>query len=540
MSKIKSLMQQLLRSPKEFPVEMALGVVFFLIAVYGTHKKGWDAALGSLTSVVNTDILAFFVPLGILSFYLGKVNRWAYWLSFLLFIPLMALNLDPFIGSTAFLFTYVLAAILLVIGRRRMDNPSFGAHVLHVVTQGAFGVVISGLLLLALMAIFGSVEYIFGLDYGPLHLYEHIWQFVGFVVAPQICCTLIAHGEDEEPLTSRVLQIILNFIVSPAIIIYTVILYVYFIKIAIEWDLPKGGVALMVMAFIAVSLAGRLLQEVLPRRYYDWFYKHFTWIALPPLLMYWIGSIYRIRHYSFTEGRFYLLVAGVLMTLFVLMLLKERSRRFQLMVLIFGIAIIVFTYIPGISAKSIGFRCQETRLHQFIDELKLNDPKTGKFREIFDRQKIARDSVLSSRFQEAISIIEYVRAGMGRKEFAKQYGKWELTTYEVAYKENAEDVSPTEFERKQAVDLRAYPQLLPKTAYETRYSEGVVTVKMDERLVMRYPIDSLVQQRPELLQKPDDIFVCRNDSLLLVLENVRISNHHVWDVGTWETHLFRK
>ena len=41
----------------------------------------------------------------------------------------------------------------------------------------------------------------------------------------------------------------------------------------------------MVMGFIVVALAGHLAQYILPRRHYDWFYRHFTWIALPPLVL---------------------------------------------------------------------------------------------------------------------------------------------------------------------------------------------------------------------------------------------------------------
>ena len=234
-----------------------------------------------------------------------------------------------------------------------MDNRSFAAHALHVVTQMFFGLLISGILTLAMLAIVYSFLYIFGLMKNEdivLYLTEFIW----FVLAPQICFTLIRQNEYKVTEPAKVLCHILNYIISPAIIIYTVILYVYFIKIVFEWDLPKGGIAWMVMAFMAVSLAGRIAQSILSQRYFDWFYRYFTLIAIPPLIMYWIGSIYRIRIYSFTESRFYLLVAGVLMTLFVLMFFKKLSRRYQLMTLIMGVAIILFTYIPGISAKSIG------------------------------------------------------------------------------------------------------------------------------------------------------------------------------------------
>ena len=293
-TKLKEIIRQLLVSPLRFPVEAALGLAFFIMAVW--HSESSYPMSETVKQLGN--ILWLFVPLMTLSFWLQRINRWVYYVSFFLFIPLMALDLEPFLETYGFRFTYVLAAILLIIGNKKLDNRSFAAHALHVVTQMFFGVMITGIFNLVVMAICASFFYIFGID-EPRHFYEHIIQFVWFVLAPQICCTFVRQNEDEVVEPFKVLRLILNFILSPAIIIYTVILYIYFIKIALEWDLPKGGVAWMVMGFISAALVGRMAQSILSQRYYDWFYRHFTLIAIPPLIMYWIGSIYRIRIYSF-------------------------------------------------------------------------------------------------------------------------------------------------------------------------------------------------------------------------------------------------
>ena len=36
-NRLKTILQQLLQSPRRFPVEMALGVVFFIIAVWDSE-----------------------------------------------------------------------------------------------------------------------------------------------------------------------------------------------------------------------------------------------------------------------------------------------------------------------------------------------------------------------------------------------------------------------------------------------------------------------------------------------------------------------
>lgn len=535
--KLKNILRLLLRSPREFPVEAAMGLAFFAIAAWHTGHNKWDEVLHQSVSGVNADILPLFVPLLVLTFWLHKVNRWAYVASGFLFLPLMALNLKPFLMTYGFGFTYVLAGILLLVSVRRMDNRSFAAHALHVVTQLFFGLVIAGIITVALLAIFASFFYIFGIKQ-PENFYIYLWEFVWFFIAPQVCCTLITQGENEVNEPARILQLILNFILSPTVIIYTVILYAYFIRIVLEWDLPKGGVAWMVMGFVTVAMAGRLMQYVLKKRYYDWFYRNFTWIAIPPLILYWIGSVYRIRLYSFTESRFYLMVAGVLMTLFVLMLLWKRSRRFQLMALIFGAAIILFTYIPGISAKSIGLSCQQKRLQQIISQLKLTDPKTGKFVDTLDLQEIRKDSVLCDQYREACSLIAYVRNDVGRDAFEQQYGKWQW--YDSQFDSDRFDVVSMEtIHRKNPVGLGDYSQTLPTEHYGLSQTDGILKVKIADKTVMEYPYRERLRQNPRL-KDSDSLFVWQNDSLMLVLESFSIDSEEVITVNTYDFQLFRK
>ena len=538
-SKIKNMLQQLLRSPKKFPVEAALGLAFFFIAAWHTEKGVWNSATTRMESGVNVDILWLFVPLIIFTFWLRKVNRWLYLASFFIFLLLMPLNLKPFLWTYGFYFTYALAAILLVVGIKKMDNQAFASHALHVVTQLFYGFLITGILYIAVMAITASFFYIFGID-APKHFYEYIIQFIGFVLAPQICCTLISNDEYEVDEPAKVIKLILNFILLPAIIIYTIILYTYFIKILFEWDLPKGGVAYMVMGFIIAALVGRIAQSVLSQRYYDWYYRHFTLIAIPPLILYWVGSIYRIHLYSFTESRFYLLVAGLLMTLFVLMLLHERTRRFQLMALIIGAAIILFTYIPGISAKSIGLTCQKQRLDEIISELKLADPKTGKLNDDINVSAIKKDSLISLKYQDASSIINYVRKEMGSDEFDAQYGKWSHSDYDFRYmsETSTEDNS---YSRKKPVQLGDYNIMLQEENYRINYDKHVITVELEGRkLVLEYPIDSLVKDNPNLLKNPEKLLTYKNDSLMLVLEAIGINDNSITYIRQYDFRLFRK
>jgi hypothetical protein len=290
--------------------------------------------------------------------------------------------------------------------------------------------------------------------------------------------------------------------------------------------------------FVTAALAGKMMQYILKEHYYDWFYKHFTWIAIPPLIMYWIGSIYRIRLYSFTESRFYLMVAGVLMTLFVLMLLWRRTRWYQLMALIFGAAVIVFTYIPGISAKNIGFACQKARLQQYINDLGLLDAKTNKFVQKLNLEEIRKDSVQRSQYQEVCSIIEYVRNDMGREAFTEEYGKW--SWYDSEFDANQVDYAREDSVCSKPVNLGRYNIMLPNNDSRLAEEGDTIIVKRGDEVILVYPINDRIRRNPQLLDQPDSLFTWHNDSLMLVLGSFNVNNKGVVSAHTWSYQLFRK
>jgi hypothetical protein len=302
-------------------------------------------------------------------------------------------------------------------------------------------------------------------------------------------------------------------------------------------------VAWLITGFIAVALIGRLMQYVLTKRHYDWFYNHLPWIAIPPLVLYWIGSVYRISVYSFTESRFYLIVAGVLMTLFIMMLIWKRTRKFQLMALIAAGAIVVFTYIPGISAKSIGLRCQMERFHKLATELKVFDAKTGLLPRRIDIDVIRKSSELCKQYRELCSVIDYVRKDMGKEAFFKQYGQWKFREYEFYYQadNNGEEIGELDLiELTHSVNLGDYNELLPEKDYKVHYDGDVVKVMHDAKEVMSYPVDNLVCQNPALLDDPENLCVYCNDSLMLVLKDFTIRNGQVQGVNLVDYMLFRK
>jgi len=161
----------------------------------------------------------------------------------------------------------------------------------NLAVHGFFAILIGGIIIAAFAVIVYSMRYIFDINSDVTNkIFANCAYFVGVVVVPLLFCNFMSKrsaeiaktaGEDAEAdksneevnsaeektvgrkiKISNMLCIIINFIMSPTILIYTVLLFIYFITIVCKWSLPKGDIAYMVSAFVAVTLIGIVMQYV--------------------------------------------------------------------------------------------------------------------------------------------------------------------------------------------------------------------------------------------------------------------------------------
>ena len=419
-SGIKSLFRKFVAGVREYPLETALCLTFFLIYLFRVSIR---AALKS--HGLDVDVNQFFVwffPLIVLCFTLHKFKGRSkllgclYYLSWFVWIPLLLWASNP--GDWCVAVSYLLACIALVIGTERMDNPAFGGNVISVGVRLGEGLLVGGIMWAVIYALVASVEALFGLNLKE-GWYSYTIIFNWLVFTPLLCCSLLSSGAGFDK-GKNLLRILIDRVLSIALIVYAVILYCYIVRILVRWELPDGGVAYMVLGFLGVALVCYLLRLQLEDRHYEWFFRAFPGIAVPPLVLLWIGVFRRIGEYGLTDSRFYLLVLSALVTVFVAMLVKERTRRFQLMALVLAASAIVFTFIPGIRAKDFGIRSQRARLERLLPDV-LED---GVFPAVPGRSGQVTDSVRSKKIEECFSAWSYLRGQMDTASFNRAYGAY--------------------------------------------------------------------------------------------------------------------
>ena len=350
-------------------MEAALCLTYYLIFIL--RESIGNALKSSGLDVDVEQFFVWFVPQFILCYFLHQFkNRHKllgvlYYLCWFAWIPLLLLCSDPDSWSVG--IAYLLAGVALVIGTEKMDNVSFGRNILSVVLKLAESMAVGLVLWLVILVIAASTQFLFDLTL-PEEYMAYPSVFIGIVITPLLCCSLL--DKSSEPgKGENFLRIMVDVILSTALVLYAAILYVYIIRVLLNWELPKGGVAYTVLGFLCVAMACYLLRLQVEKRHYEWFYKAFPSLAIPPLVLLWIGVFRRVGEYGLTEPRVYLLVVSALMTLFVGMLFSEQSRRFQLMALILAASAILFTYVPGIRAQDISRRSQQARSEKPLPEV---------------------------------------------------------------------------------------------------------------------------------------------------------------------------
>lgn len=356
-TRLSAIWQGLLRSFRDYPVEAFISIAAFVLTLLSDEE------------VLSSGFpLAFFFPLVVLSFSLhrlakkegGLTWRACYFVSSLLWVPLYVW--EPALDKAAIFVSYLIAFILLfATGSASKDNEHYAETILHSLAKGFAAVLVAGILSLTLLAVIASVDFLFMSSHLGEKWYVYPQLLIWMVIAPMLCCTFVSESPAQWK-DRRFLILVIDYILTPALLIYAVILYAYMLRILIQWRLPDGGVAYLVGGFTGVALVCRLLQELLSIRHFDWFYKHLSYVNLGPLILLWVGVVRRVGEYGLTEIRVYLIAVSALLTLFTLMLLSPRTRSFFRMSLIMGGVTILLTYIPGIRACDLGLYSQRARM----------------------------------------------------------------------------------------------------------------------------------------------------------------------------------
>jgi hypothetical protein len=257
-----------------------------------------------------------------------------------------------------------------------IDNEPFVKRNVQMAWSLARALLVAGIIYLLYAAISYTVYSLFDINYKTwTGLFDQVAVVLFCGLAPVL---FFAMEDHPEPIAiRRFWAFLLNWVLTPALLIYTVVLYIYAAKILITWNLPKGGVAIMVTVFFVVFFAAKMLQMLTEPQPFKWFYDRLSLLVLPLLVLFWTGLARRLTDYGLTDSRYYLLLGGVLMTACVLVFLF-RNRRGYFALAVGSLAVVLLTVlVPSLRGEKIAQRAQVQRVRTMAKQLdRLNDDGT--------------------------------------------------------------------------------------------------------------------------------------------------------------------
>lgn len=170
----------------------------------------------------------------------------------------------------------------------------------------------------------------------------------------------------------QILKFFTQYILIPLLLIYAVILYFYSAKILMNWELPRGWVSYLVLAYAVVGILGLLLvhplKEDSTRSWVRIFSKIFYFTLIPLIVLLFTAIFTRILQYGYTEPRYFVLLLALWLTSVVLyfVFFRKTSIKFiPLSLFAFGLFALIFPYL---NTFSVAKRSQKNELQNVLSK----------------------------------------------------------------------------------------------------------------------------------------------------------------------------
>lgn len=194
----------------------------------------------------------------------------------------------------------------------------------------------------------------------------------------------------------KIVEVLICYILILLILIYTNILYLYFVKIIFTLKMPKGIVSHLVLWYTTFSLFIIIMATPITykNKFAKFYKKYFPLISIPLILLALFSINERIFQYGVTENR-YLVVILILWLLFNMIFIIKADVKWVLISFIFAVLVAIFS---PFNLVNVSINSQNKRLERILK-------KNGI---IQNKKFINKNNELSQRTKnEIMSIIDY-------------------------------------------------------------------------------------------------------------------------------------
>jgi len=229
----------------------------------------------------------------------------------------------------------------------------------------------SFVLYVGLMIALGALDKLFGVDV-PSELYARLGIAIAFVINTWIFLADVPRGlrslagDSSYP---TVLKVFAQYILTPLVFIYLIILLAYLIKIVLGGEWPSGWIGWLVASVAASGLLGFLL--VHPLRDHpgeDWIRTYGRWLfigLIPSAAMLLVAFWKRILPYGLTEPRLLGILLGVWLLIIAVYYTLRQDAGIRRIPVSLALLLVLTLYGPW-SVTAIAVASQSKRLARVV------------------------------------------------------------------------------------------------------------------------------------------------------------------------------
>ncbi len=267
-------------------------------------------------------LISFAGALWFLAFRLfSESHGWSKVKEYSLALPLFSLifwqistNDSSAIASLTLILSVALAIPFAAYLFRQNNNSSIWYFNFQLVTAICFAVLSALILSGGLSLILKSIGYLFEIEIN-YKFYSDTWLIGWCFFAPAYFLANVPAQFDYQRSDCdfpRGVHFIQNYVLVPLSLVFMVILYAYFAKILLQWELPRGNLGVMISTFGVIGIFTHLtIYPVHTRGAFllNWFYRHFYKMMIVPLGLLVLAITVRISQYGLTEPRYIVVIS---------------------------------------------------------------------------------------------------------------------------------------------------------------------------------------------------------------------------------------
>ena len=485
----------------------------------------WFVELGSHQ---GNDHLAYwiFAPMLFIFVYLSRPYSW-YRFSWI--VPLVALAIigmtndsaEFYLTSPKFWGASFIALLVLLGFPFEKNNQGFTyrnfTNLFHLGLATAVWLLVFGLV----AAILFTITTLFNVEFSD-SFYSHFYTSLGILTQPLFFLVFQQRQAKSEMTLNRIFEILVNFVLAPALMIFTVLLYAYVVQIIFEGVLPKGMLANITLPYLLGGLGVYALRSICAKARWETFFKFYPYLSIVPIVLLWLAIDRRISAYAWTEQRIYLVALATAITIAYAILIVPKARQYRLISGVVMVAIFSMTWV--VKPKEIAYQSQTERFEQLLTKLNLSD-SSGKIRDdvdFVDRLENMPKSELKD-WTELDSVSDYLLYSIEldfsvedayqerREVFKKQYGEKskELLAFNI-YRDEIRINEQVISDRKttieflwESIDVTPYKKWIRVPTYSFYRLEPRAYMKSDEKADKH-------EEKPEVCFVEDHDRYCTN------------------------------